>query len=70
MPVNTTAIQLGHTGISVPPTTIVQLPTHLDLAISGAVSGTMVVTSNETGQRVELKTVGSGLGGVIINLVR
>ena len=45
-------------------------PTNLDLAISGAVSGTMFVTSNETGQRVELKTVGSGLTGVTINLVR
>ena len=42
----------------------------LNLAISGAVSGTMSVTSGEASQRIEIKTVGSGLAGVTISLAR
>ncbi len=44
--------------------------TSLDLAIRGAVSGTMSVTSSDAGQKIEIKTVGSGLSGVTINLAR
>ncbi|NJO35050.1 MAG: hypothetical protein HC869_20000 [Rhodospirillales bacterium] len=44
--------------------------TSLNLAISGAVSGTMSVTSGEASQRIEIKTVGSGLSGVTISLAR
>jgi hypothetical protein len=44
--------------------------TSLNLAISGAVSGTMSVTSSEASQRIEIKTVGSGLSGVTISLAR
>ena len=42
----------------------------LNLAISGAVSGTMSVTSSEASQRIEIKTVGTGLSGVTISLAR
>lgn len=42
----------------------------LNLAISGAVSGTMSVTSTGAGQRIEIKTVGTGLSGVSIRLAR
>ncbi|MFM9845820.1 MAG: hypothetical protein ACKVP3_01495 [Hyphomicrobiaceae bacterium] len=42
----------------------------LNLAISGAVSGTMSVTSGEASQRIEIKTVGTGLSGVTISLAR
>lgn len=42
----------------------------LNLAISGAVSGTMSVTSTEASQRIEIKTVGTGLSGVTISLAR
>ena len=42
----------------------------LTLAISGAVSGTMSVTSRDASQRIEIKTVGSGLAGVTISLAR
>lgn len=42
----------------------------LNLAISGAVSGSMSVTSSEASQRIEIKTVGTGLAGVTISLAR
>src|SRR5688572_3752534 len=42
----------------------------LNLAISGAVSGTMSVTNSGAGQRIEIKTVGTGLAGVTISLAR
>lgn len=42
----------------------------LNLAISGAVTGTMSVTGNAGGQRIEIKTVGTGLSGVSISLAR
>jgi hypothetical protein len=42
----------------------------LELAISGAVTGTMAVTVGETGHRIDLKTTGTGLAGVSINLAR
>jgi hypothetical protein len=42
----------------------------LTLAINGAVTGTMSVTSGEAGQRIEIKTVGAGLAGVSISLAR
>jgi hypothetical protein len=44
--------------------------TSLNLAIRGAVSGTMSVTSSDASQRIEIKTVGSGLSGVTISLAR
>ena len=43
---------------------------NLTLAISGAVSGTMAVTSRDASQRIEIKTVGTGLSGVTISLAR
>lgn len=42
----------------------------LNLAISGAVSGTMSVINSEAGQRIEIKTIGTGLAGVTISLAR
>ena len=42
----------------------------LTLAINGAVSGTMSVTNGEGGQRIEIKTIGTGLAGVSISLAR
>ena len=44
--------------------------TKLNLAISGGVSGTMLVTSSDASQRIEIRTVGSGLSGVTISLAR
>ena len=44
--------------------------TGLNLAISGAVSGTMSVISGDASQRIEIKTVGTGLSGVTISLAR
>jgi hypothetical protein len=42
----------------------------LNLAISGAVSGTMSVRSSEATQQIEIKTLGTGLVGVVISLAR
>jgi hypothetical protein len=43
---------------------------HLSLAISGPVSGTLSVTLGDTGHRIDLKTTGTGLSGVSINFAR